>query len=355
MNPAYKETFARHRLLFSLPVVLAAMVSLLFVLSAPKVYQAEATLWVDTPPPAGSSLNNPNPAVLTPATQAQQVLGELLTSRSFRLAIGERGGLKKYLASHPSGFSLTGLLRGKAPLDNRVAAALDAKHVVLSINGPQVLAISLKGPGPAVAANTLWALIDQFKLKRSELGIQRAETLINFFQHRVDAAQTALETASTPQDANTASNQLRTMTRGLNQARFNLNALRRQNNTFEIVVQDQPTPPPGPVSGKKKAVFAVVAGLFVGALVSFLGIVLLSGREERRVVVPVDEHDEPQETVVPEPEPEPEPHPEEHLDADWLPTSSGLEYHSHANGSNGSHDGSPEVERPPADVRRIRE
>ena len=343
MNPSYAEAFSRHRILFGLPVVLAAVASLLFVLGAPKVYQAEATLWVDNPPPGGSSLNNPNPAVLTPSTQAQQVLSELLTSRSFRLAVGKRGGLKEYLASHSSGFSLTDLLRGKAPLSNRVAAALDAKHVAMSVAGPQLIAISLKGPNPAVAANTLWALIDQFKLKRSELGIQRAQKTIAYFQHRADAAQTALETASTPQAASAAAKQLKTMTRALNQAQLNLGALRLQNTTFEIEVQDPPAPPTGPVSGKKKAVFALVAGLFVGALVSFLGIVLLSGREERPVVRPLQErleessaHDAPASPEV-----------------DWLPSGSGLEHH--ANGSNGSHDGSREVETPTSDVDLTRD
>jgi len=346
MNPAYKETFSRHRLLFSLPVVLAAVVSLLFVVSAPKTYEAEATLLVDTPPPGQSSLNELNPAVLTPAAQAQQVLAEFLTSRSFRLAIGKRGGLRTYLASHSSGFSLTGLLRGKAPLDNRVASALDGKHVLITVNGPQLIAISLKGPDPGVAANTLNALIDQFTLKRSELGIERAQSLIIFFQHRVDAAQTALDTASTPQAASAAEKQLRTMTRARNQAQISFDALRLQKNTFEITVQDQPRPPTGPVSGKKKALFGVVAGLFVGALVSFLGIVLLSGREEREVRRParplqerVEEslaHDDP---ATPE--------------VDWLPSGSGLEYHE--NGSNGSHDGSHEVEKPVSDVDLTRD
>jgi hypothetical protein len=345
MNPAYKETFARHRLLFCLPVILAALVSLLLVLGAPKAYESEATLWVDRPPPGQSSLNDPNPAVLTPATQAQQVLGELLSSRSFRLEAGKRGGLKKYLASHSSGFSVTGLLRGKAPLDNRVAAGLDAKHVMLTVNGPQVLAISLKGPEPAVAANTLSALIDQFKLKRTELGIQRAQALITFFQHRVDAAQTAEETASTPQEANAAAKQLRTMTKALNQAQLSFDALRLQKGTFEIHVQDQPTPPTGPVSGKKKALFALVAGLFVGALVSFLGIVLLSGREERErpVIRPLQERLEESSALEAPENPE----------VDWLPSGSGLEYH--ANGSNGSHDGSHEVEKPISDVDLTRD
>jgi hypothetical protein len=350
MNPAYKETFARHRMLFSLPVVLAAMVSLLFVLSAPKVYQAEAKLWVDNAVPGSSSLDKPNPAVPTPATQAQEVLSELLVTRRFRIAVGNRGGLTKYLAEHSStGFSPLAQLRGKEPLDNRVALALDPKHVIASVAGPQLLAVTLKGPEPAVAANTLSALIYQFKLERSELAVQRQEGLVEYFRRHVETATAAQQTASTPQEASAAATQLARMTRALNQAQLNLLALQHQGGAFEIVPQDLPKPPPGPVSGKKKAVFAVVAGLFVGALVSFLGIVLLSGREERRVVLPADEHEEPEETVVPEPEPE------EHLDADWLPTSSGLEYHAQANGSNGSHDGSPEVERPPADVDRMRE
>jgi len=300
MNPDYARTFSRHRLLFILPVVLTAVIALLFTVGASKVYEAETTLWVDTPPPGQSSLDQTNPTVTTPAAQAQQLLNELLATRSFRLAVGARGGLTKYLADHSSaGWSPRGLLeslRGKQPLSNRVVSALDVKHLTTSLPGGQILAISFKGPDPAVAANTLRALVDQLGLERARFAVRREEGAVNYFQGQVDAARAALGSAATPAEASIASKRLVNATRALNQTRLNLGATKLQKGTFET--QDPAKPPTGPVSGNKKVLFAMVAGVFLGGLLSFLGIVVLSGREGRAPLVArrpelVDGHDAP--------------------------------------------------------------
>lgn len=47
-------------------------------------------------------------------------------------------------------------------------------------------------------------------------------------------------------------------------------------------VIDKPSLPAPAVSGMKKAVFGVFAGIFVGCLISFLAIVLLTGSDEKR-------------------------------------------------------------------------
>jgi uncharacterized protein involved in exopolysaccharide biosynthesis len=287
MNPDYARTFDRHRLLFILPVVLTTVIALLFTVGAPKVYQAETTLFVDTAPPGQSSFDQSNPTVITPAAQAQQLLNELLATRGFRLAVGERGGLTKYLADHSaSGWSPKGLLdslRGKQPLANRVVSALDATHVTTSLPGGQILAISFKGPEPAVAANTLRALVDQLASTRARFAVRREEGAVAFFQGQVDVARAALGSATSAGEASTASKRLAAATRSLNQTRLNLAAMKLQKGSFDV--QDQAKPPTGPVAGNKKILFAMVAGLFVGGLLSFLGIVVLSGRETRAPVV----------------------------------------------------------------------
>jgi len=351
MNPAYKETFSRHKILFSLPIVLTSIIALMFVLGAPKVYEAQAALFVDNPPPGTSSLDQNNPNILSPAAQAQAFLTELLATRGFRLAVGEHGGLKKYLASHSSsGLSLSGLLHGQQPLDNRVVSALDAKHVVATVAGGQILLLSLKGPAPAVAANTLTALIDQLDHARIRLDVSRANESVSVYQGRVAAANALLAGATTPQAAAVYSQQLKSATKGLNEWRLLLAAAKAESTTF--VVKDAPTPPTGPVSGKKKALMGLVGGLFVGALLSFLGIVLLSGREQRRVVEPPAEAPPAEAPPVEEPavvQEEPDHEPSYGSNVEWLPTNSGLEYHAPgngSNGSNGSHDGSREVEKP---------
>src|SRR5438105_2610218 len=124
MNPRYREAFRRHRILYSLPAVLMTLLAAWFVLGAPKVYQADASLWVDTPAPQQSSLAETNTFLLTPAAQAQQLLGELLTTRDFRVEVAKRGPLETYLRSKPSqGWGPTGLLanlKGTATLDSRI-------------------------------------------------------------------------------------------------------------------------------------------------------------------------------------------------------------------------------------------
>ena len=46
-------------------------------------------------------------------------------------------------------------------------------------------------------------------------------------------------------------------------------------------VRDKPTLPAPAVGGMKKSVFGVVAGIFVGLLISFLAIVLLTSSEDK--------------------------------------------------------------------------
>ena len=86
MNPSYRQTFSRHKVLFSLPVVITTLLAIWFVAGTPKQYRAGATLFVDTK--AGqSSLDNPNPAGTPPAARAQQLLTELLATKR----VPERG------------------------------------------------------------------------------------------------------------------------------------------------------------------------------------------------------------------------------------------------------------------------
>ena len=149
MNPSYKQTFSRHKVLFSLPAAIMALFAIWFVLGTPSQYKAAASLWVDTPAPGPSSLNETNTSELPPAAQAQQLLAELLATRQFRLDVGHKGPLSKYYAQHPSeGWGPKGLLRklrGTGSVDDRTAAALDPKHVITAVAGPQVLELASQG------------------------------------------------------------------------------------------------------------------------------------------------------------------------------------------------------------------
>ena len=307
MNQGYVQTFRRHRLLFSLPVVITTLLALWFVASAPKEYKAGASLFVDNPVTQQSSFVDPNPAEITPAAQAQQLLTELLATKQFRLEIGRKGPLSKYLAAHPSeGWGPTSLLRkfrGSASVPDRTADALDAKHVLTTLPGGQVLGIEFHGPTPVVAVGTLKTLVETLNHERRDIDVARQQNAMTHFKNQADTAKAAIDQMNTKlasgtvtaaeaqglvQARNAAEGRLTRATRGYNQAALSFAAAKAAGPSYHVI--DAPGLPAPAVSGMKKQLFGVVAGIFVGLLISFLAIVLLTGsenkeREELREVV----------------------------------------------------------------------
>ncbi len=313
MNPSYRQTFSRHKVLFSLPVVITTVLAIWFVAGTPKQYKAGASLFVDTKS-GQSSLDDPNLAQSTPAARAQQLLTELLTTKKFQGEVG-RGPLDEYLAQHASeGWGPTGLLRklrGSGSLADRRAKALDLKHVLTMLPGGQVLSIELHGPTPEVAVGTLEALITAFNQQRRELDVSRQQGAMTRYGNQVKAAKSALARLSSQlasgtrspaeiqgllQAQRTAQTQLRTATRGYNQAALGLDAAKVETNSYTAI--DEPNLPAPAVSGMKKSVMMVFAGMFVGFLISLLAVVLLTsgeskaGQDELRDVV-AQAHNEP--------------------------------------------------------------
>jgi hypothetical protein len=295
MNPSYVQTFNRHRVLFSLPVVILAVLALWVVAGTPKQYKAGASIFVDTPVTEPSSFTDPNPGDVTPAWQSQQLLAELLATRSFRLKVGRKGPLTKYLAAHPTeGWgpkALISKLRGSGSAADRTWNALDATHVITALPGGQVMSIELHGPTPEVAVGTLSALLTTYEQERREITVARQKSAIDHFKSQIAGARSVIDLVNTrstngtpfPEDAlslKAAETRLKRATRGLNQATLSLAAAKSAPPTFKVL--DAPSLPAPPVSGMKKSLFGVVAGIFVGCLISFLAIVLLTGSEQKR-------------------------------------------------------------------------
>jgi hypothetical protein len=296
MNQSYVQTFNRHRLLFSLPVVIMTVFALWFVAGTPKQYKAGATLLVDNPVNQPSSFNNPNPAAPTPADQTQQLLSELLATRSFRLEVGRKGPLTKYLAAHPGeGWGPTALLsklRGARSPQDMTWDALDAKHIIAAPSGSQVVSIELHGPTPEVAVGTLQTLLRTFARERQAIAVKRQEGAVELYKSQLETAQRQLGDINTkiasgeilPADAparlRAAEARVRRSTRALGDARFSLESPKGIGPTYHVV--DKPSLPAPAVSGMKKSLFGVVAGIFVGCLISLLAIVLLTGNDEKQ-------------------------------------------------------------------------
>jgi hypothetical protein len=290
MNQRYIETYREHRVLFLVPLLVGMLFALWTTLGAPQVYRSSTSIWSDT---AGGSANDLSGAP-PPAAQEQTTLNELLRTQYFPTAVAKRGPLKAYLKSHPSegwgpGALLT-KLKGAATLDDRTASYLSPKRVTSLVLGPHVLKVSYDGPSAAVAYGTLKALIKEYEGQRNllrtdainkyreavaaaskELRDTRAEVTTYLREHPgasgSDPQMQALRHAE--QDAVV---QLTGATQGLNDAATS--TLGTSQPTLRIV--DPPEVPTAATSTHKKFLFSIFAGLFVGALVSALGIVALT-------------------------------------------------------------------------------
>ena len=290
MNPRYMETYRQHRLLFLLPLVLGMLIALWANLGKPEYYRASTSLWSDT---AGGSANDLTGAP-PPAAQEQTTLNELLRTMYFPDAVARHGPLADYLKTHTSdGWgpgALMAKLKGQASLDDRIATSLSPKRVTSLVLGPHVLKISYDGPTAQVAYGTLKTLIGEYERQRNAL---RTDA-INSYRNAVASAAKALRDARTEISAyvrehpgvsasdsqmqslvhaeRNALDQLSGATQGLNQAATS--SLSNSEATLRIV--DPPEVPAAPYSTHKKFLFSIIAGLFVGALVSALGIVALT-------------------------------------------------------------------------------
>jgi hypothetical protein len=328
MNPRYIDTYRQHRLLFLLPLLIGMLLAVWANVGKPTLYRASTSLWSDT---AGGSANDLTGAP-PPAAQEQTTLNELLRTQYFPKAVAHKGPLEAYLKTHTSeGWGPGAMLakfKGPATLDDRIASALSTKRVTSLVLGPHVLKISYDGPTAEVSYGTLKTLVKEFEGQRNAL---RTDAL-NTYRNAVASASKALRdarteissyirehpgtSASDPQmqglqhAERNALDQLSGATAGLSQAATS--SLGSSQATLRIV--DPPEIPAAPYSTHKKFAFSIFAGLFVGALVSILGIVALTktgrggaayaeievvrrgevaGTVERRA----QQHDEPEATV----------------------------------------------------------
>ncbi len=298
MNPSYVQTFNRHRLLFSLPVVILTVLALWVVASTPKEYKAGASLYIDNPVTQESSFFDPNPSEVTPAAQAQQLLTELLATKSFQLKVGRKGPLTEYLETHPSqGWGPAGLLRklrgsGSAAGPDREGARREARRddgprrTDSRDRVPRAHAGGHGGHGER-ARGDIERGAEQHRHRAPAAGndaLQESGRHVQSPDRHDDArlnggSVSSAEAQVLTQARNAAETRLRRGIRGYNQAALNLAAAKVAGPHYEV--RDKPTLPAPAVGGMKKSVFGVVAGIFVGLLISFLAIVLITSSEDK--------------------------------------------------------------------------
>jgi uncharacterized protein involved in exopolysaccharide biosynthesis len=302
----YVETFFRHKLLLTAPVVIALVLSVWYATSQKPSYTTTTSIWIDTPLPGQSSLDGYNGP--SPAAQAQSLLQELVATRDFDVKAGHRGPLPSYLAAHPAAPSkLSKLLSfikksssAQAPLDDRLVGALNGA-VGSSVAGPQVLKVSLTGADPAVLPGTLEAVVAEYSDEINALRDDRNRASLDYLQQRLDAATTVLTKArsdelqyltehptsalttvvdpafsalaETVSSATDAYNSAKGSYDQLSQARTAIGAA----SAFHVIDQ-----PEGafPVSHSKRKIFAGVAGLLFGVVISALAITALTAADK---------------------------------------------------------------------------
>jgi uncharacterized protein involved in exopolysaccharide biosynthesis len=308
ISPTYAEVFRAHRIRFLIPVVLAALIAGWAGASAPKMYRSGATLWSDSATSTSALFG-----ALPPAGQDQQLLNELLTTRYFEESIARTSSLESYLRTHPSDGSgaaaLIGKLKGPKSLDDRLAAALGPKRVTSNAKGPHVLEVNYDAPSPQLAVSTLRAIVVQFRQQRTAL---RADAL-TAAQKQVSSASTTLAEArmkvTSYLDQHPSSRRSDAELQALAVSeREAVTALSNATDTMSQATQavangessqtvlrviDPPQLPTGPTAGKKKLVETCVAGLFAGAAVSGIGVVMLARRKRRQPTVPAQTNGQP--------------------------------------------------------------
>jgi uncharacterized protein involved in exopolysaccharide biosynthesis len=282
---AYAATFRKHRLLFCIAPVLAALVAGVYVFSKGSTYQASASLWIDNPPPLGSSLNaTGSTAAVTPSTQVQTLLTELLATREFVFQVADGSQLLPYLRANSPG-----------ALDDAIMASV-GPETSSSAPGPQVLTIDYKGPTAAVAQSVLQRLIVGLQSSAYKYGDVYVSSTLNYYKSQANSASATVKAtqneiarylrehpgASVTADpayaalnaaAQAASAQLTQAETSRVQAS---GALRVGANSPIVKVVDKPTLPSATSTSKKKIVETVFAGFVAGAFISLLAIVLMT-------------------------------------------------------------------------------
>jgi uncharacterized protein involved in exopolysaccharide biosynthesis len=234
-STSYRETFRRHRKLFSIPVILGALVAALFLFISGQSYKATASLWVDTPAPTPSSIGAGSSALVEPPASAEQgILSELLTTSSFTSSVAENSLLGKSVGS-------------AASIPKNATALLGTGQVVPTVEGNQVLQISYSAPSPAIAKSVLAAVVAQLRNYTDRLASQHERAAVASATGQGNAAETAPAIAG-----------------------------RKNPGGWSIQVIDPPTNAGSAALGKKKIVEIILGGAVGGLLVSFLAVVALT-------------------------------------------------------------------------------
>lgn len=281
MKGRYLETFFRHRIAVCLPVVVALLGAVAYVVLSGRSYQSTVDMWADNPLPAASSIDQATNGV-TPAGQEASVLTELLTTRSFAYDV----------ASH----SQLGLQHESA---TQLIATLQ-KQVAVSTPGPQILRIAATAPTSPEAVGTARAVAKEFSAQLSSVRSSRAQALVSYYSSQLNLLsqqltqaeqQVSSYVASHPgASANGSDTNLTSLTSAVTSAQEQYQSVQAKYSQASAGLQeanagsvsrviDGPQQPAVAQSRKKRIIFAGVGGLVGGLVVSILVLLALTATD----------------------------------------------------------------------------
>jgi len=279
----YVQAFFRHPFLLTLPVVVALGVSLGYQLRQPRVYQASVSMWCDAPVPSQSTIFSNTSE--QPAAAQLVVLTELLQTRAFLVKVGQSGPWASSVAAHPG------------PDGDGLLFSLGS-NVSVSAPGHQELVIKTKGAHPGDALALAKSVSDAYIAEEDNTQRVRARSSVGFYQAEVKQASTELAAAQDKLNQYLQANQttgplgaaadaaITQFSQAVNAAQSNYDqasshlseaglGLSSVTESGVLSVYDAPRTTGLPISRKKKIVFAGVAGLFAGAMVSLILLLFL--------------------------------------------------------------------------------
>jgi uncharacterized protein involved in exopolysaccharide biosynthesis len=309
----YLETFFRHNRALVAVVGIALIISIGFVVVQPRTYEAAGRMWFQSTSIAGDATQANT--YLTPADVATSVFLELLNTRSFCVAVANRGPLTKYLKQPghmPAPDPLTaasGLVErvhggavdngGQQAFDDALQGVLQ-KRVKVVATGPQIVTVLFDYTDAKVAAGTVTAMLDQFS--EEVLTAQRVQNQhqLTFYDQQVTNQQKQVNDADAavarylaqhpelrvpqpPPDAtfnglqevaNQAHQHYGELLQQQDQARVQQSNL-SEGNSSQFRVIDPPLLPQRPTSLLKTVLFATGGGLGIGLLVALVALVVL--------------------------------------------------------------------------------
>jgi uncharacterized protein involved in exopolysaccharide biosynthesis len=287
----YLETFSRHKIALTLPVVIALLVSMWYATSRPHKYESAMTVWFDTAAPSPSSLQSPN-LYTTPAAQNQAVLQEFLATRQFLVQVGHRGPLASLLSGTQGANS--GSPAASSAVDDEIAGILQRAFTV-SVIGPNVAVVTMTGSSPGYLPGTLNAVAEEYVDAIGGTLKNRNTAAASYYQAQVKAARQTLDQANSAVSDYLHQHPGALPTTDLNYAQLVQAATNAQTNYTGLENLFQQTnlsaanaqsaaafhvidPPAGTfeLSNRKHMIFTVVAGLAAGLVISALALSALT-------------------------------------------------------------------------------